>query len=160
MWVRGEVRENTQVWFLLFQQHMQCCYFFYPGYMYNDNSIIHRSSTSIISLGYPDSIPVYVNMWKRVFPYILTPSNSRTPEGCWRTRLNSDAVCLEIALDSQVKGSILQDCPALHLPLQTWVASARRLPMLLTYGYRSKVPMTSCSGSINLLEKLTELRCG
>ena len=97
-----------------------------------------------------------VNMWEGLFPHILTSGNSWTPAGCWRTQLSSRAICAETVPDSQVKGSMLQDCRP--PPTGRGLQDPGRYLCFWPNSYRLEGPMTSPLGSINLLEWLTELR--
>ena len=85
-------------------------------------------------------------------PTHTIPSNSQTPAEYPRICLNSDTIYPGIASDSTW---VKDDCPTLTSD------ASRRLQVYLCFrltGYRLEVPMTSSSGSTNVLEWLTELR--
>lgn len=117
---------------------------FLPTYVYNTTNIIHSYNSSITPFRFLDPISMYVgggSSYTYLYQAILD-----------HQQVNFDAICPETAPDSQVKGSVLQDCPP---PLTPY--SGCNLCFWST-SYRLEVPTTSPLGSINLLEQLTELR--
>lgn len=81
----------------------------------------------------------------------IPPTMLWTTAGCPTIQLNSNAVYLEMASDPSGKGSVTQDCT----PTPTHFRHQSEVHVI-TCAF--EVPTTSCSGSINLLEWLTEHR--
>ena len=96
--------------------------------------------------------PKFPTCFREVFP----PHHQvmlLTPGGCATIQLNFDTVWRQGQIP-QVKGSVLQDYFSLQMP----TASPDCHLCFWPTGHRLEVPRTPSSGSINLLERLTELR--
>lgn len=78
----------------------------------------------------------------------------RAPARCPIIQLNSDTFYPEIASDAVAKDSVPQDCPPLQMP----VTSPGYYLCFWSTGHKWEVPMILSLGSMNFLERLTELR--
>lgn len=82
----------------------------------------------------------------------IPPTVLWTTAGCPTIQLNSNAVYPEVASDSSGKGSVTQDCT----PTPTHFRHKSEQVYVIACAF--EVATTSCSGSVNLLEWLTEHR--